>query len=333
MTGDGTNTYTWNTRNQLMAITGGSTASFVYDALGRRESKSIGGTATNFLYDGLNMEQELSGTTPTVNYLTGPGIDEQFSRTTSSGTQGYLADNLGSTLALTSSAGAIQTSYTYEPYGNTTASGAGSTNTLQYTGRENDGTGLYYNRARYYSTAYGRFISEDPIGLEGGVNAYSYVLGEPLSFDDPLGLDLHVGLYQGAHGFGHIAVGVNNDPMVGAFSINQSPSLLSPYDWEPETILQDPNNPIDTITIHTSGDQDNWVQAYIYAISKNPGLYNLYHNSCVDFVRDALEVAGLPVGDAITPAQLFSNIMQLYSPQQYQQEQAAIQNMQSQYHP
>ncbi|MGH8397447.1 MAG: hypothetical protein ACRETA_04290 [Gammaproteobacteria bacterium] len=133
LTTDGTNTYTWNTRNQLMSLSGGSTGSFVYDGLGRRESKTIGGTATNFLYDGMNMEQELNGTTPTANYLTGANIDETFSRTDSSGTQSYLTDNLGSTLALTSSAGAIQTSYTYEPYGNATVSGTSSTNALQYT--------------------------------------------------------------------------------------------------------------------------------------------------------------------------------------------------------
>ena len=89
--------------------------------LGKCESKTIGGTATNFLYDGLNLEQELNGTTPTVNYLTGANIAEAFSRTDSSGTQSYLTDNLGSTLALTNSTGAIGTSYSYEPYGNTSA--------------------------------------------------------------------------------------------------------------------------------------------------------------------------------------------------------------------
>ena len=188
LTGDGTNIDTWNTRNQLTGISGSTTASFVYDALGRRESKTIGGTATNFLYDGLNLEQELSGTTPTVNYLTGANIDEAFSRTDSSGTESYLTDNLGSTLALTSSSGAISTSYSYEPYGNTTASGTSSTNALQYTGRENDDDGLYYYRARYYSPVYSRFISEDPAGFIGGTNLYSYTQNDPVDMSDKLGL-------------------------------------------------------------------------------------------------------------------------------------------------
>lgn len=78
---NGKNTYTtWNTCNQLTGISGSATASFLYDALGRRESKTIGSTATNFLYDGLNLEQELNGTTPTVNYLTGAAMDGTQSR-------------------------------------------------------------------------------------------------------------------------------------------------------------------------------------------------------------------------------------------------------------
>jgi len=98
-------------------------------------------------------------------------------------------------LALTSSAGAIQTSYAYDPYGNTTATGTLSYNSEQYTGRENDGKGLYYYRARYYSPAYGRFISEDPIGLGGGINTYGYAGNNPVQWSDALGLKLDLAGY------------------------------------------------------------------------------------------------------------------------------------------
>ncbi len=81
-----------------------------------------------------------------------------------------------------------RTKYAYEGYGNTTSSGATSANALQYGGRENDGTGLYYNRARYYSPTYARFISADPIGFAGGMNLYAYANGNPISVTDPLGL-------------------------------------------------------------------------------------------------------------------------------------------------
>ena len=59
---------------------------------------------------------------------------------------------------------------------------------MQYTGRENDGTGLYYYRARYYSPELARFISEDPIGVAGGLNLFSYVDGDPIAGTDPFGL-------------------------------------------------------------------------------------------------------------------------------------------------
>ena len=53
-TNDGTNTYAWDARNHLTAIVGPNTASFAYDADGRRAQKTIGSTSTQFLYDGLN---------------------------------------------------------------------------------------------------------------------------------------------------------------------------------------------------------------------------------------------------------------------------------------
>jgi RHS repeat-associated protein len=61
-------------------------------------------------------------------------------------------------------------------------------NPNQYTSRENDNTGLYYYRARYYDPVLKMFVSSDPIGLAGGMNSYSYVAGNPLSFTDPTGL-------------------------------------------------------------------------------------------------------------------------------------------------
>jgi RHS repeat-associated protein len=99
-----------------------------------------------------------------------------------------LVDALASTQVLTDSSGALTTQYTYDPYSKTSSSGSTSANSQQYTGRENDGTGVYYYRARYDSPSFGRFISRDPTGLAGGLNIYACVRGNPLSGIDPLGL-------------------------------------------------------------------------------------------------------------------------------------------------
>jgi RHS repeat-associated protein len=189
LTNDGTNTYTWNARNQLVSISGsGLAASFQYDSFGNRYNKTVNSTSTSYLYDGDNIVQELSGTTPSANLLNG-ATDQVFNRTDASGARTPLADHLGSVLGLADDTGTLQTQYTYDPFGNTTSTGTTSTNTSKYTGREDDGTGLYYYRARYYSPTMQRFISEDPSGFAGGdTNLYAYVGNDPVNFVDPSGL-------------------------------------------------------------------------------------------------------------------------------------------------
>ena len=193
LTNDGTSTYNWDARNHLTAIAGPNAASFAYDSDGRRAQKTINSTSTQFLYDGLNPVQEIQSGAPSANLLTGLGVDEYFQRTDSAGARNYMTDILGSTLALTDSSGSTQTSYTYDPFGNTTLTGASSSNPYRFTGRETDGTGLYNFRARYYSPTLQRFISQDPLGFAGGdIDLYAYGSNNPVSLTDQLGLDAYL---------------------------------------------------------------------------------------------------------------------------------------------
>jgi RHS repeat-associated protein len=186
----GNTTLSWDSRNRLIEI-GGPTlgASFAYDALGRRAAKTLNGQATSFLYDGLEIIREIGENGDAV-YLRTLAVDETLARSDVSGTFAYLADALGSTMSLADGSGALATNYSYAPFGHASISGLPSPNAFQFTSRENDGTGLYYYRARYYSSALQRFIGEDPIRLfSGTLNFYGYVGNNPLVFVDPFGLD------------------------------------------------------------------------------------------------------------------------------------------------
>src|SRR5439155_5125780 len=143
-----------------------------------------------FLYDGLNPIQVSAGTAATTtNLLTGLGIDEYFATIDSTGAaQAFLTDGLGSTLALADpNSPPTAPQYSYEPFGK--SSNAGGPTLFQFTGRENDGIGVDYFRARYYHPTFGRFVSEDPLDWAGGdANLYAYAFNNPLGWIDPLGL-------------------------------------------------------------------------------------------------------------------------------------------------
>jgi len=185
----GTTQFAWDFENRLIQVVTPSSGSvtYKYDALGRRvQSAPSTGVATNLTYDGDDVAQDKTSTNVITEYLNGPGIDNRIRQKTGTTVYYFTKDHLGSTTALTDSKGALVERETYDAYGNT----VGSAKTRYgFTGRESESlTGLLYYRARFYDPQLGRFISEDPINLGGGINFYAYVAGNPVNLVDPLGL-------------------------------------------------------------------------------------------------------------------------------------------------
>lgn len=111
-----------------------------------------------------------------------------YARTVGKTTESYLTDAPGSTIGLAGSTAKIQTKYNYDPFGTTKLTGVASENTNQFAASENDGDGLYYNRARYYDPEDTRFISQDPYGqAANGPNLYLYTEDSPMNATDPYG--------------------------------------------------------------------------------------------------------------------------------------------------
>jgi len=190
--------YHWDALNRLVEVSTPSfTVTYQYDPLGRRIERNAGGQITRYIYEGSNVLFELDATNTITAINRHAGLDNLLVHET--GGQAYypLRDGINSTVALADSSGSITQRYRYSAFGQPeilNASGspipAAPLLTYLYTGREWDASvELNYHRNRYLSPDMGRWLSRDPIGLAGGLNLYGYVLNNPLTLIDPLGLD------------------------------------------------------------------------------------------------------------------------------------------------
>jgi len=164
--------------------------SFKYDPFGRRIYKSSSSATSIYAYDddGNLLEETNSSGSVVARYSQGSNIDEPLAMLRSSTTSYYDADGLGSITSLSSSAGSLTQTYGYDSFGKQTSSSGSLANPFQYTAREFDSeTNLYFYRDRYYDQTDGRFLSEDPIGFDGGRSFYTYVRNNPTILIDPRG--------------------------------------------------------------------------------------------------------------------------------------------------
>jgi len=173
-----------------------SRGDYRYDSLGRRVAKQaeINGQVEQkrFLWQGLRMLRE---ETPrqSILYLYEPGSFAPLARVDQAEGEEqkvyyFHTDQIGTPLELTDSDGKIVWQATYRSWGAIDSLPAKDVEqNLRFQGQYFDGeTGLHYNTFRYYDPEAGRFATQDPIGLTGGLNLYSYALN-PINWIDPLG--------------------------------------------------------------------------------------------------------------------------------------------------
>jgi len=174
---------------------------FGYDGWSRRVRKSTQSGTNRYVWDGdslLAQLDTLGNAIAVYTYYTGiDNVASVLRHDRADSTYYYLQDYSGNVLALlarTASGNVIDNTYRYDPFGNLQSSGSNPVpNTLRFAGREYDTeVQLYYDRARYLDPTLGRFVSEDPIGLNGGTNLYAYAQNDPVDASDPTGTKCYV---------------------------------------------------------------------------------------------------------------------------------------------
>jgi len=191
--GPGTNnifgTYSYDARNRLL---NGGGLSYTYDPLGNRTWMTNGATTTQFI---VNPNGPLAQTLIRVEggvtnyYVYGLGLIYHVDAAGNTSTYHY--DARGSTVAITSSSGAVTDRIEYSPYGTITYRNGTTDTPFLFNGRYGvmtDPNGLLFMRARYYNPYICRFINADPSGFAGGLNMFAFANGNPVSLVDPFGL-------------------------------------------------------------------------------------------------------------------------------------------------
>jgi RHS repeat-associated protein len=191
-----TRIYTYDAAGRLMTYTGnGHNARYQYNGLGERAAKTVDGVITYFVYDEtghLIGEYDAAGTVARETVYLG-----DLPMLVLSGSTPYYvhADWRNTPRQLDNAQQQAIWAWDPPPFGGSTPNsnpqnlGTSFTWNARFPGQYwDDESRLFYNYQRTYDPTLGRYLESDPIGLDGGINTYAYVGGNPVNFVDPYGL-------------------------------------------------------------------------------------------------------------------------------------------------
>ncbi len=189
---DGMYRYWYNANNQLITVANGVVrGQYVYNAKGQRVKKVTGESTTIYHYD---LEGNLiAETTSAGNLIAGYVYADSYRIAMIDGNDNvfyYHNDHLGTPLAMTDTGRNIVWKAAYDPFGEALVDSSSTvTNNFRLPGQYYDEeSGLHYNWHRYYDPRTGRYLSADPIGIEGGVNLFAVSKNNPINLYDKHGL-------------------------------------------------------------------------------------------------------------------------------------------------
>lgn len=194
-------TYTWDDLGRLIEVRGvdNSVVRFAYDALGRRIKKTSAKDECVYMWDGDVILHELSLHAAPITWMFEPGTFTPIAKVHGLRRYAIVADQVGAPNAAFDEWGGIAWQGSVDVFGHAVVDIEKTSIPWRYPGQYGDDeTGLVYNRFRYYDPDTGAYISKDPIGLLGGLNAYGYV-SDPLTWGDVLGLAGCTRIYRGTN--------------------------------------------------------------------------------------------------------------------------------------